>query len=149
MQRTILAPPEALGANGEETELRTEVAAPRHNNLTSLNSSVAPGGTLTVEPVVDSGTNATRNVRRRTMNAPASSVMNGTGRSMGNFLPMVELLNMNTRSLMQRSIREMDADYERTLEKLERAEADGDERRINWYESTLKKLQEEFDRCNH
>jgi len=61
----------------------------------------------------------------------------------------VELLNMNTRSLMQRSIREMDADYERTLEKLERAEADGDERRINWYESTLKKLQEEFDRCNH
>jgi hypothetical protein len=149
MQRTILALPEALGANGEETELRTEVAAPRRNNLTSLNSSVAPGGTLTVEPVVASGTNATRNVRRRTMNAPASSVMNGTGRSMGNFLPMVELLNMNTRSLMQRSIREMDADYERTLEKLERAEADGDERRINWYESTLKKLQEEFDRCNH
>jgi hypothetical protein len=79
MQRTILAPPEALGANGEETELRTEVAAPRHNNLTSLNSSVAPGGTLTVEPVVDSGTNATRNVRRRTMNAPAGSFTNGTG----------------------------------------------------------------------
>jgi hypothetical protein len=56
---------------------------------------------------------------------------------------------MNTRSLMQRSIREIDADYERALEKLERAEADVDERRINWYESTLKKLQEEFDRCNH
>jgi len=50
---------------------------------------------------------------------------------------------------MQRSIREIDADYERTLEKLERAEAEGDERHISWYENTLKKLEEEFQRSSN
>jgi len=143
MQRTIVPPPEALGANGEEAELQTEVAAPRRNNHTSLNSSVAPGGTLTVEPITATATNATRNVRRRTMNAPSSSFTSGA------FTSLVELLNMNTRSLMQRSIREIDADYERTLEKLEKAEAEGDERRISWYENTLKKLEEEFQRSSN
>jgi hypothetical protein len=149
MQRTIVPPPEALGANGEEAELQTEVAAPRRNNHTSLNSSVAPGGTLTVEPITATATNATRNVRRRTMNAPSSSFTSGAGRSMNDFTSLVELLNMNTRSLMQRSIREIDADYERTLEKLEKAEAEGDERCISWYENTLKKLEEEFQRSSN
>jgi hypothetical protein len=59
------------------------------------------------------------------MNAPSSSFTSGAGRSMNDFTSLVELLNMNTRSLMQRSIREIDVDYERTLEKLERAEAEG------------------------
>ena len=83
------------------------------------------------------------------MNAPSSSFRSGAGRSMNDFTSLVELLNMNTRSLMQRSIREIDADYERTLEKLERAEAEGDERRISWYENTLKKLEEEFQRSRN
>jgi hypothetical protein len=149
MQRTIVPLPEALGANGEEAELWTEVAAPRRNNHTSLNLSVASGGTLTVEPITATATNATRNVRRRTMNAPSSSLTSDAGRLMNDFTLLVELLNMNTHSLMQWSICEIDADYERALEKLERAEAEGDEHRISWYENTLKKLEEEFQRSNN
>ena len=83
------------------------------------------------------------------MNAPSSSFRSGAGRSMNDFTSLVELLNMNTRSLMQRSIREINADYKRTLEKLERAEAEGDEHRISWYENTLKKLEEEFQRSSN
>ena len=83
------------------------------------------------------------------MNAPSSSFTSGARQSMNDFTSLVELLNMNTRSLMQRSIREIDADYERTLEKLEKAEAEGDERRISWYENTLKKLEEEFQRSSN
>ena len=83
------------------------------------------------------------------MNAPSSSFTSGAGRSMNDFTSLVELLNMNTRSLMQQSIREIDVDYERTLENLERAEAEGDERRISWYENTLKKLEDEFQRSSN
>ncbi len=48
MQNTILPQLEPLGAEGLAIELRTEVATARTNNIPSVNSSVAAGGTLTL-----------------------------------------------------------------------------------------------------
>jgi hypothetical protein len=61
MQRTILPPPKPLGSEDETTDLRSEVAMVRCNNHASLNSSVAHGGMVTVEPIMASGNNSSRN----------------------------------------------------------------------------------------
>jgi hypothetical protein len=57
MQNTILPPPEPLGAEDAVVELPTEVASRRNNNAPSINSSVAPDGTLSLIPVSTSTNN--------------------------------------------------------------------------------------------
>jgi hypothetical protein len=77
MQRTILPPPEPLGAKDATTVLRTEQAPVRCNSHASLNSGVVPGGTLTVEPFTASGINSSRNVRRRVSSNMAGATASG------------------------------------------------------------------------
>ena len=62
MQNTILPPPEPLDAEDATTELWTEVAQEKNNNLPSVNSRVVAGGTLTLVPV--SATNNNNNERQ-------------------------------------------------------------------------------------
>ena len=117
MQQTILPPPEPLGSENVTTELRTEVAPARRNNHASLNSSIAPGGTLTVEPITASGNNSSRNVRRR-ISCAATTTTSGSGglrRSISDFSSLVDLFNMNTCTLMQRPFRDIESDYERSI----------------------------------
>ncbi len=86
----------------------------RCNNHASLNSSIAPGGTLTVEPITASGNNLSRNVRRRLSSNVAGATASGNGglgHSMGYFSSLVDFLNLNTRTLMQRPFREIETDY--------------------------------------
>jgi len=67
MQNTILPNVEPLGAEYATTEQRSEVATQGNDNvLPSVNSSVAPGGTLTLSAIPTAiGSNNERNVRRR------------------------------------------------------------------------------------
>jgi len=150
MQRTILPPPEPLGSENVTTELRTEVAPARRNNHASLNSSVAPGGTLTVEPITASGNNSSRNVRRRISCAATTTTSGsgGLGRSISDFSSLVDLLNMNTRTLMQRPFRDIESDYERSVAALEKARTEGNEHKERFYEVAVRNLFEELQRCS-
>jgi hypothetical protein len=150
MQQTILPPPEPLGSENVTTELRTEVAPARRNNHASLNSSVAPGGTLTVEPITASGNNSSRNVRRRISCAATTTTSGsgGLGRSISDFSSLVDLLNMNTRTLMQRPFRDIESDYERSVAALEKARTEGNEHKERFYEVAVRNLFEELQRCS-
>ena len=150
MQRTILPPPEPLGSENATTELRTKVAPARRNNHASLNSSIAPGGTLTVDPITASGNNSSRNVRRRISRA-ATTTTSGSGglrRSVSDFSSLVDLLNMNTRTLKQRPFRDIESDYERSIANLEKARAEGNEQKERFYEVAVRNLFEELQKCS-
>lgn len=99
MQEAILPPLQPLGSKGAITDLKSEVALVKCNNHASLNSSVAPGGTLTVELMTEN--NSSRNVQRRVSNVAAAlaSGNGGLGCIMGDLSSLVNLLNMNTRAL--------------------------------------------------
>jgi hypothetical protein len=150
MQRSILPPPEPLGSENATTELRTEVAPVRRNNHASLNSSVAPGGTLTIEPITASGNNSSRNVHRR-ISCAATATASGTGglgRSISDFSSLVDLLNMNTHTLMQRPFRDIELDYERSIANLEKARAEGKEQKERFYGVAVCNLFEELQKCS-
>jgi hypothetical protein len=151
MQRTILPPPEPLGSENATTELRTEVALARRNNHASLNSSIAPGGTLTVEPITASGNNSSRNVHRRISCAATTTTTSGSGglgRSISDFSSLVDLLNMNTCTLMQRPFRDIELNYERSIANLEKARAEGNEQKERFYEVAVCNLFEELQKCS-
>jgi hypothetical protein len=64
----------------------------------------------------------------------------GLGRSMGDFSSLVDLLNMNTQTLMQRPFREIETDYQRSVANLEKAQAEGDEHHERFYELAVRNL---------
>jgi hypothetical protein len=139
-----------LGSENATTELRTEVAPVRRNNHASLNSSVAPGGMLTVEPITASGKNSSRNVHR-TISCAATTTTSGSGglgRSISDFSSLVDLLNMNTRTLMQRTFHDIELDYERSVGNLEKARAEGNEQKERFYGVAVRNLFEEFQKCS-
>jgi hypothetical protein len=115
-----------------------------------LISSVAPGGTLTVEPITASGNNSSRNVRRRISCAATTTTSGsgGLGRSISDFSSLVDLLNMNTRTLMQRPFRDIESDYERSVAALEKARTEGNEHKERFYEVAVRNLFEELQRCS-
>ncbi len=101
MQNTILPPPEPLGAEDSVTELPTEVANGRTNNLLSVNSSAAPGGTLTMIPIsTATNNNNDRNVRCRVSTTPANNSVNGAACAVGDISSLVELVMQNTRVML-------------------------------------------------
>jgi hypothetical protein len=112
---------------------------------------VAPGGTLTVKPITASRNNSSRNVCRRISNAATATASGngGLGCSMGDFSSLVDLLNMNTRTLKQRPFREIETDYQRSVANLERARAEGDEHNERFYELAVHNLFEELQKCSY
>ncbi len=104
MQNTILPPPELLGAENAVTELQIEVDMSRTTNVSSVNSSVAGGGTLTLIPVSTSNNNNNNNnnnersVRHHITNVASTNTGSGAGRSFGDILSLLEMMNNNTRS---------------------------------------------------
>jgi hypothetical protein len=145
MQNTILPPPEPLGAEDAATEIRTEVAPARNNNLPSVNSSVAPGGTLTLMPVSkNSNNNNEQHVRRRVSNPASVGNGNGAARSFGDISSLMELMNNNTRAILCRPFAEVQRDYEATMVSLERAKDDNDDSRAMFYELAVHNLCKEL-----
>jgi hypothetical protein len=145
MQNTILPPPEPLGAEDAATEIRTEVAPTRNNNLPSVNSSVAPGGTLTLVPVSTNSNNINeRHVRRRVSNPASVGNGNGAARSFGDISSLMELMNNNTRAILRRPFAEVQRDYEAAMVSLERAKDDDDDSRTMFYELAVRNLFKEL-----
>jgi hypothetical protein len=126
------------------------VAPVRCNNHASLNSSVAPGGTLTVEPITASGNNSSRNVRRRISCAATATASGsgGLGHSISDFSSLVDLLNMNTCTLMQRPFHDIELDCKRSIANLEKARAEGNEQKERFYEVAVHNLFEELQKCS-
>ncbi len=134
MQNTILPPLEPLGAEDAMMELQTEVAPARNNNIPSVNSSVAPGGSLTFVPVSSSTNNNNEHHVRRCVSNPASvSNGNGAARSIGDISSSVEMMNNNTRAILRCPFAEVQRDYEAAMVSLERAKDDNDDSRAMFY----------------
>jgi hypothetical protein len=145
MQNTILPPPEPLGAEDTVTELPTELASRRNNNIPSINSSVAPGGTLTLIPVSTStNNNNDRNVRQRVTSIPANNNANGTARSLGDLSSLVEMMNHNTRVMLRRPFSEVQRDYESSMQSLQVAKDENDQSRVMFYEMAVRNLFKEL-----
>ncbi len=90
-----------LGAEDAVLELPTEVASVRNNNAPSINSSVAPGGTLSLIPVSTStNNNNDRNIQRRVSTAPANNNVNGAVRALGDISFLMVIMNCNTRVIL-------------------------------------------------
>jgi hypothetical protein len=68
---------------------------------------------------------------------------------MGDFSSLVDLLNMNTRTLKQRPFREIERDYQQSVANLERARAEGDEHNERFYELAVHNLFEELQKCSY
>ena len=101
MQNTILPNVKHLGAKNATTEQRSEVVTQRINNvLPSVNSSVAPGGTMTLSAVpTATGSNNERNVRRRVSNGVQSN-SSGSAHSVCEVSSLVGMIQQNTRALL-------------------------------------------------
>jgi hypothetical protein len=128
MQNTILPPPEPLGAEDATTELRTEVAPVRNNNLPSVNSSLASGGTLTLVPVSTSNNNNNKcNVRRRVSNPAPVRNANVSSRSFGDVASLMEMMNNNTKAILRRPFAEVQRDYEAAMVSLDTARSQDDD----------------------
>ena len=144
MQNTILPPPEPLGAEDSVAELPTEVSGGRTNNHPSGNSSVAPGGTLTLIPVSTANNNNDRNVRRRVSTTPANNNVNGVARSVGDISALMEMMTQNTRVMLRRPFGEVQRDYEASMQSLQMAKDDNDQSRIMFYELAVRNLFKEL-----
>jgi hypothetical protein len=129
MQNTILPNVEPLGAENATTEQRSEVATQRNNNvLASVNSSVAPGGTLTLSAIPTAtarnnernaiptaiGSNNERSVRRRVSSGERRN-NSGSARSVCEVSSLVEMMQQNTRALLRRTFAEVQRDYESSM----------------------------------
>ena len=145
MQNTILPPPEPLGPENSSAELRSEVASSKSNSIPSVNTSVAPGGTLTLVPVSTStNNNNERNVRRRVSNTPSSTSLSGPAHSIGDLSSLVEMIRQNTKVMLRRSFAEVQRDYESSLLSLDKAKEDNDEARVMFYELAVHNLFKEL-----
>ena len=102
MQSTILPPPEPLGAEDATTELCSEVSSTmRNNNHLLVNSSVVPGGTLTLVPVSTStNNNNERHVKHRVSSMNCNNNSSKRNRSFGDISSLVEVMNQNTRAIL-------------------------------------------------
>jgi hypothetical protein len=129
MQNTILPNVEPLGAEYATTEQHSEVATQGNNNvLPSVNSSTAPGGTLTLSAIPTAtgrnnernaiptaiGSNNERNVRRRVSSGEQRN-NSGSARSVCEVSSLVEMMQQNTRALLRRTFAEVQRDYESSM----------------------------------
>jgi hypothetical protein len=145
MQNTILPPPEPLGAEDATTELRTEVAQVKNNNLPSVNSSVVTGGTLTLVPVTTTNNNNNeRHVRRRVSNPASINNGNVASRSFGDISSLMEMMNNNTKAILRRPFAEVQRDYEAALVSLDTARSQDDDSRVMFYELAVRNLFKEL-----
>jgi hypothetical protein len=104
-----------------------------------------------VEPITASGNNLSRNVRRRVSSNVARATASGNGglgHSMGDFLSLIDLLNMNTRTLIQRPFREIKTDYQQSVANLEKGRAEGDEHHERFDKLAVCNLFEELQKCS-
>jgi hypothetical protein len=145
MQNTILPNVKHLGAENATTEQRSEVVTQRNNNvLPSINSRIAPGGTLTLSAIpTATGSNNERNVRRRVSNGVQNN-SSGSARSVCEVSSLVEMMQQNTRELLRRTFAELQRDYESSMISLQRAKDDNDTSRVMFYEMTVCNLFKEL-----
>ncbi len=84
-----------------EAKKCSEVTTRRSSTLPSVNSSVAPGGMLTLIPVLTStNNNDERNVKCRVTKATLTSTESGGARPFGDISSLVEVMNQNTRAIL-------------------------------------------------